>query len=446
MNLNNLTPDEWWNEYESMSKQEQYDFLKKYLKQGLSPDFAQDIGLVDISISLFEFFIRGKQYDKVLELQALLHEQDPEVLGKERFYADSFAVEVHLFKKDSESVKKSMESFIAAPVESIDTMIPIVDKLKYYGYEDFAQFLSKEVYYPIRKSDKLIGGAEEDFAKIILMMEFQNLYKSKREGSTTERKEFVRRLKLYNYDDENELGLTYNNVLTEDNDFSNLCYAGFNKDKKDFFQKLFVGFSKYVFDNKTINFPTAYDIWIGAWENFYLGNPMDQKSGRLDNFFKLNKKELYDYVSDRFDFLSNKKPYALAVLWGLQYVYDFLKLNLLVSDDNYFDALEFIKYTRMELIEGLRDSVWEYDFVHSWVKPDSISEEEFNKEKEYFEKTFYEKTDIKEYLPNEYFKRRASMQKEIRNRNTVRNEGIKIGRNDPCPCGSGKKYKKCCGK
>ena len=24
--------------------------------------------------------------------------------------------------------------------------------------------------------------------------------------------------------------------------------------------------------------------------------------------------------------------------------------------------------------------------------------------------------------------------------------GKKIGRNDPCPCGSGKKYKKCCGK
>ncbi|MFH0845736.1 MAG: preprotein translocase subunit SecA [Pseudomonadota bacterium] len=27
----------------------------------------------------------------------------------------------------------------------------------------------------------------------------------------------------------------------------------------------------------------------------------------------------------------------------------------------------------------------------------------------------------------------------------VRREGKKIGRNDPCPCGSGKKYKKCCG-
>ncbi|MEN6331512.1 MAG: preprotein translocase subunit SecA [Smithella sp.] len=28
---------------------------------------------------------------------------------------------------------------------------------------------------------------------------------------------------------------------------------------------------------------------------------------------------------------------------------------------------------------------------------------------------------------------------------TVKREGHKVGRNDPCPCGSGKKYKKCCG-
>ena len=29
---------------------------------------------------------------------------------------------------------------------------------------------------------------------------------------------------------------------------------------------------------------------------------------------------------------------------------------------------------------------------------------------------------------------------------TVRNEGPKVGRNDPCPCGSNKKYKNCCGR
>lgn len=28
----------------------------------------------------------------------------------------------------------------------------------------------------------------------------------------------------------------------------------------------------------------------------------------------------------------------------------------------------------------------------------------------------------------------------------IKNPGSRIGRNDPCPCGSGKKYKKCCGR
>jgi SEC-C motif-containing protein len=28
---------------------------------------------------------------------------------------------------------------------------------------------------------------------------------------------------------------------------------------------------------------------------------------------------------------------------------------------------------------------------------------------------------------------------------TQRHEGPRVGRNDPCPCGSGRKFKKCCG-
>ena len=31
------------------------------------------------------------------------------------------------------------------------------------------------------------------------------------------------------------------------------------------------------------------------------------------------------------------------------------------------------------------------------------------------------------------------------NPETFQRMGPKIGRNEPCPCGSGKKYKKCCG-
>lgn len=39
--------------------------------------------------------------------------------------------------------------------------------------------------------------------------------------------------------------------------------------------------------------------------------------------------------------------------------------------------------------------------------------------------------------------KRKEIQKSYRDSKTVVSN--KIGRNDPCPCGSGKKYKKCCG-
>ncbi|SCK02017.1 Predicted metal-binding protein related to the C-terminal domain of SecA [uncultured Clostridium sp.] len=41
--------------------------------------------------------------------------------------------------------------------------------------------------------------------------------------------------------------------------------------------------------------------------------------------------------------------------------------------------------------------------------------------------------------------KRKEIQKAYRESTMVRNEN-KVGRNDACPCGSGKKYKKCCGK
>lgn len=40
---------------------------------------------------------------------------------------------------------------------------------------------------------------------------------------------------------------------------------------------------------------------------------------------------------------------------------------------------------------------------------------------------------------------RKALYKEQKSSTTIR-VGKKVGRNDPCPCGSGKKYKHCCGK
>jgi preprotein translocase subunit SecA len=40
----------------------------------------------------------------------------------------------------------------------------------------------------------------------------------------------------------------------------------------------------------------------------------------------------------------------------------------------------------------------------------------------------------------------GGMREAPQKQRTVKRDMPKVGRNDPCPCGSGKKYKKCCGK
>jgi preprotein translocase subunit SecA len=39
-----------------------------------------------------------------------------------------------------------------------------------------------------------------------------------------------------------------------------------------------------------------------------------------------------------------------------------------------------------------------------------------------------------------------NVQEQQQNSQPIINQNKEVGRNDPCPCGSGKKYKKCCGK
>ena len=52
---------------------------------------------------------------------------------------------------------------------------------------------------------------------------------------------------------------------------------------------------------------------------------------------------------------------------------------------------------------------------------------------------------LPEWEPLLTAERRQELYREQKQSKTVV-KGPKIGRNDPCPCGSGKKYKKCCGR
>ena len=53
---------------------------------------------------------------------------------------------------------------------------------------------------------------------------------------------------------------------------------------------------------------------------------------------------------------------------------------------------------------------------------------------------------MKKWMKEHEAELKAEQNGDIPKVETVVHDGPRIGRNDPCPCGSGKKYKKCCGK
>jgi hypothetical protein len=110
--------------------------------------------------------------------------------------------------------------------------------------------------------------------------------------------------------------------------------------------------------------------------------------------------------------------------------------TLLTIELSYFKDQESFSFIKQLFIDGLLDeSVLEYDEVcdvyegeNDYLETDKIK----NPFHIFKEDSFYRRTNYGDFL-----------EKQVVD-TTSNNLSRKIGRDDPCPCGSGKKYKKCC--
>ncbi len=103
--------------------------------------------------------------------------------------------------------------------------------------------------------------------------------------------------------------------------------------------------------------------------------------------------------------------------------------------------------TMVGFLDGINDSLITPNPIDT-MDEDTVVSLAFDKEKLYKNMVaakadwLYNLPQWKDIYSEEDLKR---MYKEQKESTTIR-KGKKIGRNDPCPCGSGKKYKYCCGR
>ena len=105
--------------------------------------------------------------------------------------------------------------------------------------------------------------------------------------------------------------------------------------------------------------------------------------------------------------------------------------------------------TMTGFLDGINESLKEYENPIETMDEDTKVRIEIDPEKLYYNMVdakaswLYQLPEWDDVLSEE---KRKELYHACKISGTVRRQGKKIYPNDPCPCGSGKKYKKCCGK
>jgi preprotein translocase subunit SecA len=97
-----------------------------------------------------------------------------------------------------------------------------------------------------------------------------------------------------------------------------------------------------------------------------------------------------------------------------------------------------------DLIKTIDEEIIENVFKAHAVE-ERFSRAVFKKDKEVFIKQEYSALSDTANIASELPPQAADFS-QTKPAQAVKVEGKKVGRNDPCPCGSGKKFKKCCGR
>ncbi len=162
-----------------------------------------------------------------------------------------------------------------------------------------------------------------------------------------------------------------------------------------------------------------------------MGKNFDEKD--LDGFLKKKDDELMKLISDKFNETRNER----IKLLGLDQSKEIEKrIFLQTIDINWKSHIQYLEQLRQVIglrSYGQRDPLIEY------------KKEAFSLFEDLLKKL---KQDYINILMNLKFVQTSSakLDKDLSEEKSIKEINKKIKRNEPCPCGSGKKYKKCCGK
>ena len=479
--------EEYWEKAFDQPALEIYEETMQLFSRELPDEFWKEYEWQDLMLDLFGELETAKEYQKLLDLLALLQEKQPKIYGELASYFDDFLIKYHLYHQNTKALQEPAARFAEDPNKDFDYYLKSLHLLAYYQQEALVERLTAPTTY-----QALEAAAEEDddlgveLSGIRFYLELQNAFAHYQQRGSFEWENLIARMQAYDLELTPEYVEALDTGLTTPLPEPAALQQLFEKDLKTTLHQL-EGYFLQSMHSRGLGILTAGLVWEMLKEFWLLYNLRKNERGKL--LFTFAPADFRTFVKFKgvFGFMDMAADVA-ALLWGTQLVYDFLLACGLISEKMH----EGMQHTLLEekglFMADYQTELWAYQFVvHSWPKPHSVEQAAWENEKEVFRRS-YKITDrhakpeeqllagldpqnpLNKAIQKGYRKvmaknlqLKASVERDLADLN-ARSAGSsakpapklisaeeyaqrppKVGRNEPCPCGSGRKYKKCCG-
>ena len=470
-----MTTEEFWNKYINKDILEIFDETCDFFAKKLPQEFIDNYDVGEVVLETRGHQETAKNFDNVIKFTDILQNKQPQLYKDYFQYFNDFLIDYFCFHQDTSKVNKAFSLFMDNPLQDYDKYLLGFKKTLFYQHSELLEQAISKNFVTVCESDDLMGNAEYDLAIVKFYISLQEIFKGRKKN--IDKSSFSTKLSEYNFDFEDDFLSSFEIGLLKPQFESDKLRDLFKKNKKNSIVIIQGYFLRYMYE-KGFAFYLSGRIWDKMLE-YWQENNSSKKT--TDSYFKIQtelfEKYLAGFSSDMF--LDNKSE-MIAILWGSGYIFEFFYKNNIISEDLFHNFKETSQKLKGKVIGQFTPDLWNSNFVHSWEKPECISETEFVEENNIFSKSI-------SFKYQKFARLRSSISEELSkigelshfiieggkadpkihdtslldnlfnppdqnvefDRHSTKYEPIraekKVGRNEPCPCGSGKKYKKCCG-
>lgn len=432
-------------------KDERFETLK-YLIQNF-PELEINWHTIFIEMK-YELFMK-ERIDDILFFVNWYSTKYPADYKRSYHYVERVLCSYYLYKGDYDALQERMGFIQQNPVRAIDTLTKsLLFQLIYHGQYQKAVTFAEAVWKPLEESDELVGGAANDFVDTVYLNKFQQYYESLLNNIPFDVEAMFASVVEMELSDERE---GFDKIISKIKggiDTAFLKDLILEKNEARALKHLNIHFLKFMYQQYHLPFIFSECIW-----DFVNTKKLFGKYEGIENWFYIDVPTLSEYTLAQYDTLfRNNVIEIFGKVWGLNYVFEFLNHYQLIPADKYEIMQENIAHFKNEMIGLLGSELWKMTFVFKWPHIDGDSD--YSEEMNLFNSTFgVDELTADDKARNFTLSRpvlsRIKTELELHEKrnhpdsfDTQSSPYIKlepkIGRNDPCPCGSGKKYKKCC--